>query len=154
MVEDNDSALNTAMYKSVKPTGMRPHKFLVPVRMDDPVMMPTESVADVASVNGELELPEVNMEWTGTNEGYRPQQKQRFYYMQEFVRQTDTILQAVLAKEAKPCAGCGIPASRWRCWDCTDGKLFCRACMRHTHFPNPLHRIECWTGKYFRTATL
>ena len=66
MVEDDDSALDTAMYKSVKPTGMRPHKVLVPVRMDDPVMMPTESVADVASVDGDLELPEVNMEWTGT----------------------------------------------------------------------------------------
>ena len=26
--------------------------------------------------------------------------------------------------------------------------------MRHSHFSNPFHRIECWTGTYFRKAAL
>jgi hypothetical protein len=32
--------------------------------------------------------------------------------------------------------------------------LQCRSCMRKLHQHDPLHRIECWTGKYFRAAAM
>jgi len=27
-------------------------------------------------------------------------------------------------------------------------------CIRHSHFNNPFHRIKCWTGTFFRSASL
>ncbi|KAH9959751.1 hypothetical protein BGW80DRAFT_1183207, partial [Lactifluus volemus] len=44
--------------------------------------------------------------------------------------------------------------ARWRCKDCTTSPLLCRFCMRHSHLDNPLHRIEYWTGSFFRPAHL
>ena len=32
--------------------------------------------------------------------------------------------------------------------------LLCRQCMRKSHQHEPLHRIECWTGRYFAAAAL
>jgi hypothetical protein len=32
--------------------------------------------------------------------------------------------------------------------------LQCRKCMRKLHQHEPLHRIECWTGKFFRPASM
>jgi hypothetical protein len=42
----------------------------------------------------------------------------------------------------------------WRCLDCTLSYSLCRQCMRHSHMPAPLHRIEYWNGSYFRPASL
>ena len=30
----------------------------------------------------------------------------------------------------------------------------CRKCVRELHFHEPFHRIECWTGKFFRPAAM
>ncbi|KAF9565021.1 hypothetical protein CPC08DRAFT_630413, partial [Agrocybe pediades] len=37
----------------------------------------------------------------------------------------------------------------WRCRDCNSGQIMCRRCMRQSHRPNPLHRLEVWTGMHF-----
>ena len=80
------------------------------------------------------------------------------FYMKEFVARADVICQALLAREALPdenlCFKCVTAMGKWRCIDCIAGHLLCRGCMRHAHFPNPFHRIECWNGIYFRAAAL
>src|SRR5580704_5207940 len=30
----------------------------------------------------------------------------------------------------------------------------CHQCMRHSHNQSPFHRIECWTGSFYRRASL
>ncbi|KAF9471119.1 hypothetical protein BDN70DRAFT_820446, partial [Pholiota conissans] len=42
----------------------------------------------------------------------------------------------------------------WRCRDCMSPPPLCRGCMRRTHLANPLHRLECWNGHYYRNANL
>lgn len=42
----------------------------------------------------------------------------------------------------------------WRCLDCTLSIPLCRKCMRESHKQAPFHRIETWTGIYFRPASL
>lgn len=79
-------------------------------------------------------------------------------YMREFVDHAAELLDGLLAREniaddAK-CVECLIMRGRWRCRDCTSPQLLCRKCMRATHRDNGLHRIECWTGKFFRPAQL
>jgi hypothetical protein len=79
--------------------------------------------------------------------------------MQEFVDRAEDLLAALLAREALPnhgiCTRCdGHKQAIWRCKDCTLSPLLCRSCMRHSHFHNPLHRIQSWTGSFFRSAWL
>jgi CxC2 like cysteine cluster associated with KDZ transposases len=69
------------------------------------------------------------------------------------------LLQATLTRESRPhskkCTGC--PSGNlaiWRCIDCTLSHSLCRKCIRESHNPAPLHRIECWNGSYFRPASL
>src|SRR5260370_31094940 len=78
--------------------------------------------------------------------------------MKEFVARVGGILEAIQAREAMPdwmkCADCNNSIAHWRCEDCVEQKLLCRVCMRHSHFPNPFHRIKCWTGTHFRNTAL
>ena len=82
----------------------------------------------------------------------------KFIYMTEFMARIDPILQGLLAREAISsetiCAMCSKSCGKWRCRDCTFAKVLCRSCMRQSHFDNPFHRIECWTGSFFRPAGL
>ncbi len=86
------------------------------------------------------------------------QQNNRFFYTKEFVARIGVILQAMQAREALPdstiCTECSVSDAHWRCDDCIGGNLLCRFCMRHSHFSNPFHQIECWTGTHFRKAAL
>src|SRR5580704_8786499 len=81
-------------------------------------------------------------------------------YIQQFVDRIEDLLEASLARETWPveqqrCLECTSDLwAVWRCIDCTLSQPLCRKCMRHTHFHSPLHRIECWTGTYFRRASL
>ena len=79
--------------------------------------------------------------------------------MEDFVSNADALLAALLDREELPNDGmCQLcpnkDQARWRCKDCTFPLILCRSCMRHSHQINPLHRIECWTGTFFRAANL
>jgi CxC2 like cysteine cluster associated with KDZ transposases len=84
--------------------------------------------------------------------------KTQQYYLQEFINRVDSMLNALLSREAIPrlegCMRCKDAIPRWRCRDCTVQELLCRGCMRETHRVNPLHRIEVWMGDHFRAAEL
>jgi hypothetical protein len=151
MVEDSDLSLDTAMY--IQSQGGE--RILVPVRPDTP------AEANVVTEHGPAPEPDiqqpVEMEMDLDNPA-TPPKKNRWFYMKEFVERVGRILQAVQAREALPesttCAECNRSGAHWRCEDCIGGKLLCRICMRHSHFSNPFHRIECWTGTHFRKAAL
>lgn len=85
--------------------------------------------------------------------------KTQAYYIQEFVDRVDPMLKALLSREALPagslCGRCiGGNIAAWRCRDCTAARVMCRGCMRNCHIECPTHRIEVWTGTYFRSAEL
>ena len=81
-------------------------------------------------------------------------------YILEFVQNIDSLLPALLSREALPiersrCDHCGRDLwAIWRCKDCCLARPLCRNCMRTTHWDNPFHKIERWTGTYFRSAEL
>ncbi|KAF8057043.1 hypothetical protein FPV67DRAFT_1677798 [Lyophyllum atratum] len=85
--------------------------------------------------------------------------KEQGDYLREFVEQIPGLLEGLLAREAlQPqtmCNGCTDQNyGQWRCRDCTAPEILCRRCIRVTHRTNPLHRIERWTGEYFRAAEM
>ena len=84
---------------------------------------------------------------------------QQQIWTQEFIDRAEDLLAALLSRENLPgdgiCAQCTEHRfAIWRCKDCTLSPALCRTCMRQCHLNNPLHRIECWTGTYFRSADL
>ena len=148
-------ALDTAMY--IQSEGGE--RILVPVRPDDPGqvnVVPELNPVPEPDIIEDCQQPadfEMNLDDSQT----RPP-RNRHFYMKEFVARVGPILQALQAREALPgsttCAECTELVGHWRCVDCTGGKLLCRCCMRHSHFVNPFHRIQCWTGTHFRKAAL
>ena len=78
-------------------------------------------------------------------------------YIEEFVDRIHPMLNALLSREAIPrktiCERC-TKIGKWRCRDCSLGRVLCRGCMRDQHMHSPLHRIEEWNGSYFHPAEL
>ena len=152
MTEDDDSAVDTAIYEKNYETGQ---KVLMPVRLDvqsEPAAAPDPAQKQDETTPFDIDMPEPDY-------GHNPPPKRhRSFYMQEFVARADLILQAILARETMDdkilCPGCAGVFGKWRCRDCVGGDVLCRACMRGRHFANPFHWIECWTGAYFRAAAL
>jgi len=78
----------------------------------------------------------------------------------QYVDRVEGLLEALLSREAPanvagPCRHCESGDSAvWRCKDCALPTLMCQHCTWSYHGSNPLHRIECWTGSYFRLANL
>lgn len=155
MVEGSDLALDTAMYIHVEGG----ERIMVAVRPDVPAAadVVTEPVADPdPEVIPECQPHDIEMNF---NRHETPPQKNRSFYMKEFVARVGGILQALQAREALPdsppvCTECSESTGHWGCDDCIGGKLLCRFCMRHSHFSNPFHRIKFWTGTHFRRAAL
>ncbi|KAF8171335.1 hypothetical protein BJ912DRAFT_1025200 [Pholiota molesta] len=57
--------------------------------------------------------------------------------------------------EDDSCAICKNVVGMVRCKDCFGGgRLRCNVCMVQTHREAPLHRVERWTGQFFRKETL
>jgi hypothetical protein len=86
-------------------------------------------------------------------------QKTKPDHLNEFKDNIHLLLAGLMAREFRhgnaTCNNCQeAKIAIWRCRDCSCPPLLCRGCMRNTHFTNPLHRIECWNGKYFRVAHL
>lgn len=81
-------------------------------------------------------------------------------YLREFMERVNDLLAAWLSREALPsalieCPNCdGHKRATWRCTDCLFARPLCRGCMRAAHIENPLHRIQKWTGKFYRPAEL
>ena len=156
MVEGDDSSLDTAMFVDQE----NGQKVLIPVRLD--------ALLTSASTSGAVDLGtrsatydeqnHVDMDADTDPPPSRPQTKDRWFYMKEFVARADGILQAMQAKEAlqdnTQCAECADSPAKWRCEDCVGGRVLCRKCMHHSHSSNPFHRIECWIGTHFRKAAL
>jgi len=156
LIDGDDAALNTVMVDRITvdtPAGPVQRKTLVPMRLDEteqdkphPFQDPTP---DDFSTNNEDDRPESGR--------VRRAKRGQSFYMQEFVDRVDGLLQALLAREALPngnCSRCGERPGRWRCADCFQPHQLCRQCMRHSHMENPFHRIQRWTGTYFRPASL
>jgi hypothetical protein len=157
MAEDDDLALDTAMFQD-EWDGSNRRKVLIPVRLDE-----SDGLSRGEEAGSSTFRPEPDSDMNPSSEHIEHisrdgQSKGRCFYMKEFVSRVDGILQAMQAREALPssgsCAECPQSTGKWRCQDCMDGKLLCRCCMRRTHWDNPFHRIQCWTGTYFRKAAL
>ena len=148
MVEGDNSSLDTAMYMYSEGT-----RVLVPVRLDDPDPASIEIGADPDPGFLDDFVPQ-----PADIEHHESRPRNRGFYMKEFVARVDVILAAMQAKEALPesanCDECADPLGYWRCEDCIGGRLLCRRCMRDSHFSNPFHRIEYWTGTHFCKAAL
>ncbi|KIK42783.1 hypothetical protein CY34DRAFT_58396, partial [Suillus luteus UH-Slu-Lm8-n1] len=53
------------------------------------------------------------------------------------------------------CHQCNVSApAQFRCEDCCDMQLYCQNCIVINHSRNPTHRIEDWTGSFFRPMSL
>lgn len=71
----------------------------------------------------------------------------------------DDFLKAFMTRESMPdgagiCRHCNNALAVWRCKECVLATPMCRRCMRQSHKENPFHRIQQWTGNYFRNADL
>ena len=156
MVEGSDLSLDTAIYIQSERGGRN----LVPVRPDVPAekVVPSVPEPEPEPISIDQFQHPADMEMNADEETVPPSKKNKWFYMKEFVGRASSILQAMQAREALPdsnmCAECSRSMGHWRCEDCIERKLLCRMCMRHSHFSNPFHRIECWTGTYFRKAAL
>ena len=156
MVEGSGSSLDTAIYIRSK----EGERVLVPVRSHvsaQPTAEPgpePEPEPDPYLTHDAQQPADIDMD----SGSHNTQRKNRCFYMKQFVERVGVILQAMQAREALPdltiCTDCSQSVAHWRCDDCIGGKLLCRSCMRHSHFSNPFHRIECWTGTHFRKAAL
>ena len=156
MVEGGDSSLDAAIYIRSK----EGERVLVPVRSHvsaQPTAEPgpePEPEPDLYFTHDAQQSADIDMD----SGSHNTQRKNRCFYMKQFVERVGVILQAMQAREALPdltiCTDCSQSVAHWRCDDCIGGKLLCRSCMRHSHFSNPFHRIECWTGTHFRKAAL
>lgn len=148
IVDGTPDALDTGIFERTSASRL---KTFVPQSVD-PVPRPVAGEAQLEPEPDFLELPEdVSLPSI--------KQSSQEEYLKEFVSRVDELLEALMTREALPNDGCCMECGnqrpgRWRCKDCTTAPLLCRSCMRHTHRHNPLHRIECWTGNYFRAASL
>ncbi|KAK0486528.1 hypothetical protein IW261DRAFT_1321243, partial [Armillaria novae-zelandiae] len=74
--------------------------------------------------------------------------------------QHEQFLEEVLCLEAPGpqvsgnCHRCNVEVATYRCVSCFDGRLLCQSCIVGEHHSTPLHKVEEWTGLYFRKTTL
>ena len=104
MAEDDDSALDTAMYQDVD-VGSSRRRILVPVNLDKETDPSQGEGANTSTIEPEPE-PDYNMYPPPSNNlehtTHAGQSKGRWFYMKEFVSRVDSILQAMQAREALP----------------------------------------------------
>ncbi|KAH9931367.1 uncharacterized protein B0H18DRAFT_1116521 [Fomitopsis serialis] len=54
----------------------------------------------------------------------------------------------------KPCYKCKNTDAPFRCTECFNGPMLCRDCLIDAHTWNPLHRVQCWNGRFFERKQL
>ena len=97
--------------------------------------------------------------WSVTGQLTHGNQTQKDYIIQ-FVHRVHPLLEALLSREALPaedsrCHNCPDKNwAVWRCADCVLVQVMCRSCIRAAHTTDPFHKIQKWTGQYFRAAEL
>ncbi|OAX30619.1 hypothetical protein K503DRAFT_728235, partial [Rhizopogon vinicolor AM-OR11-026] len=52
------------------------------------------------------------------------------------------------------CGLCHADAALFRCKDCFDLNLYCQQCIVKNHSRSPVHRVEEWTGEFFKRIPL
>lgn len=79
-------------------------------------------------------------------------------FMRDWMGQRDIYLECLLKAESGDvtgspiCSRCDSPA-KYRCTECMFQQTYCMTCCRVTHREHPFHRLEVWTGHFFRPAT-
>lgn len=67
-------------------------------------------------------------------------------------------MEDIVAREgraaAATCIGCSVVEGSWRCLDCLGRQVYCTTCFREGHRRHPFHRVEHWTGSFFKEAWL
>ena len=48
------------------------------------------------------------------------------------------------------CDNCNSEGAEYRCRDCFHGMQLCKACCLKAHQRNPFHRMDTWTGGFYR----
>ncbi|KAI6019093.1 hypothetical protein EDC04DRAFT_2576133 [Pisolithus marmoratus] len=78
-------------------------------------------------------------------------------YIHEWLPQKEDFLQILLDLEAPPlphiCKICGKDRV-YRCSDCMHQPLLCTDCCCLMHATHPLHRVQQWTGDFFKDSAL
>ncbi|KAK7434020.1 hypothetical protein VKT23_020419 [Stygiomarasmius scandens] len=74
-------------------------------------------------------------------------------YLSELVRQ-DGRGYAIKQDICGCCSSASVLAVGYRCLDCMDSQMYCRACVVKKHNFLPFHKIEQWTGSFFLRTTL
>ena len=78
-------------------------------------------------------------------------------YLRDWLNKRSKYLSDLLSRDARPdarCLSCGLGEAFWKCLDCMGRPVECIGCCQTTHNRLPFHRVEKWTGRYFRPAWL
>ncbi|KAH9474184.1 hypothetical protein JR316_0013534 [Psilocybe cubensis] len=81
-------------------------------------------------------------------------------YLREWLPKREIYLGTLIGREAPPprrdnqCQQCQRLPGCWRCLECFGSQLVCPHCLRQNHQLVPFHRVEKWTGEYFRPGGL
>jgi KDZ transposase family protein len=124
----------------------------------DPVYEPAEEPANM-SPPPRTNKPQVSIYRVRIKSNKLHLQTQKDY-IEQYVDRMEELLEALVSRESMPegagiCRHCNKEVfAIWRCKDCLLSTPMCRLCMRQTHKENPFHRIQQWTGQYFRPAEL
>ena len=81
------------------------------------------------------------------NDFLREQQGRLHVWMEDIVAREGRVAAAT-------CTGCSIVEGSWRCLDCLGRQIYCTTCFRARHRCHPFHRVEHWTGSFFKAAWL
>ena len=78
--------------------------------------------------------------------------------MEQFSKHLDKLQAAILSTEIDDDAGrlceCTKEVAVYRCVDCSFSRVLCRSCINETHYSNPFHRVQKWTGFFFERIPL
>lgn len=160
---DDDLANGVAVKTTIRETVAGPveERFEIPIWKNKPAPAPTLNTNTTESDEIRPDYDPIDMDFRAfhSEESTTGNKKTQAYYIQEFVNRVDPMLKALLSREAlhnnSICGRCTKQnIAAWRCRDCTAAQILCRGCIRNIHLDCPTHRIEVWTGTYFRSAEL
>src|SRR6266568_6437548 len=79
-------------------------------------------------------------------------------FLREWLPRRSLYLKTILGSEAPQdpmgICQCGHCNPKWRCKNCTGGRMLCGLCCMKAHQFLPFHRVEHWNGRYFQVGAL